>query len=417
MDVAIIGAGLAGLSAAHFLREHDLRIFEATERPGGLLKSEKVEGYVFDIGGSHIIFSRDPETLREMVSLFDHVSHIRRTLIHYKGRLIEYPFENGIYALPKRERFEILRDFVQNMMSKKGKPANLLDWFLYVFGERITESYLKPYNEKIWKRDLREIRLDWVDRVPNPPIDDVLRAAVGIRTHGYTHQLRFFYPLEGGIETFARSLADGKNITCNERAKIRFEDGKPVVSGEVFDVAVYTAPLSEVPELVEGGREVRRDADKLDYNSLTVVGIGCKGRLPNFHWLYVPDEDIVFHRLANLSNYSPYMSPEGRISLIAEISHVGEIRGAESEVAEGIEKLGFDVEIEVIRSWTWKYAYVVFTGDSAEAAERIRRFLLSRRCIPFGRFGYWDYLNMDGVWKAARGLRESVGRYTQQRQR
>lgn len=42
------------------------------------------------------------------------------------------------------------------------KPRNLEEYFRYYFGKELTEIYLKPYNEKIWKRSLNEIDIDWV---------------------------------------------------------------------------------------------------------------------------------------------------------------------------------------------------------------------------------------------------------------
>ncbi len=410
MKIGIVGAGLAGLSVAFMLRNssHCVEVFESCDRPGGLLRSERVDGWTFDIGGSHILFSRNSKTLAELLGVVgEYVGHRRRTFIFYRGRFIEYPFENGMYALPADERFEILRDFVSNLTAKKDKPSNLLEWFYYVFGKAITEKYLKPYNEKIWKRDLREISLDWVGgRVPNPPVDDVLRSAVGIRTEGYTHQLRFFYPLEGGIETLIANLAAGMKIrTDYPVTRIRLEDSKIVVNDEsVFDRLVYTAPLSAVPDIFDECKHLRDDAKKLEYNSLTVFGFGIRGRVPNYHWVYVPQEDIIFHRVAFLSNYSPNMAPEGCSTVIVEISHLDKLGDVEDEVFEGLRKLGFEFNVEIVRRWEWKYAYVVYNHAYREAVSKIKKHLMDMNVIPFGRFGVWEYLNMDAVWEKAKNL-------------
>ena len=67
---------------------------------------------------------------------------------------------------------------------------------------------MDPYNEKIWKRPLEQITSDWVaGRVPDAPIEDVLRAAVGIRTEGYQHQAIFYYPKTGGFQGITDGLA------------------------------------------------------------------------------------------------------------------------------------------------------------------------------------------------------------------
>jgi protoporphyrinogen oxidase len=68
-------------------------------------------------------------------------------------------------------------------------------WVRWRFGDGIAKHFMDPYNEKVWKRELDFLTSDWVaGRVPDAPVDDVLRAAVGIRTEGYTHQSIFYYP-------------------------------------------------------------------------------------------------------------------------------------------------------------------------------------------------------------------------------
>ena len=51
-EVVIIGAGLAGLSCARVLQEHgiDFTLIEKTDRPGGRIKTDVVDGYLLDHG-------------------------------------------------------------------------------------------------------------------------------------------------------------------------------------------------------------------------------------------------------------------------------------------------------------------------------------------------------------------------------
>lgn len=49
--IAIIGAGFAGLSLAHQLaKQHDIRIFERSDKAGGRMASRVADGFVFDHG-------------------------------------------------------------------------------------------------------------------------------------------------------------------------------------------------------------------------------------------------------------------------------------------------------------------------------------------------------------------------------
>jgi len=66
VKTAILGGGLSGLSLARLLHERgdEVVVLEAEEQYGGLCRSLTENGFTFDIGGSHIIFSRDKEVLR-----------------------------------------------------------------------------------------------------------------------------------------------------------------------------------------------------------------------------------------------------------------------------------------------------------------------------------------------------------------
>ena len=51
-EVVIIGAGLAGLSCARVLQDHGIAftLLEKTDRPGGRIKTDRVNGFLLDHG-------------------------------------------------------------------------------------------------------------------------------------------------------------------------------------------------------------------------------------------------------------------------------------------------------------------------------------------------------------------------------
>ena len=58
-EVAIVGGGLWGLAAAHFLRrlapESEVSVFEAAPRPGGAVRTLRRNGFLFDAGPSSLL--------------------------------------------------------------------------------------------------------------------------------------------------------------------------------------------------------------------------------------------------------------------------------------------------------------------------------------------------------------------------
>ena len=179
-----------------------------------LRRSRKKDGFTFDTGGSHIIFSRDTEVLafmRRMIAENEQRNN-RNTKIFYKGRHVKYPFENGLYELPPEDRFACINGFVKNLIAvEKGDVATTgklpgMD-LLHVW-----PGHCRVLHGAVQREDL-EIpnRGDVVPLGGRPhspaPVEDIIRSAIGIETEGYTHQAVFSYPLDGGIEALVRAIA------------------------------------------------------------------------------------------------------------------------------------------------------------------------------------------------------------------
>lgn len=230
MKIFILGGGLSAISLAYFMQNNrnieEIIISEKEERLGGLCRSFRVNGIFYDIG-PHIIFSKDQDILNFMNTLLDENKEIirRSNRILYKNSFIQYPFENDLSKLPKEELDYCLDSFLNNPYEKY-RPENMLQYFLKTFGEGITNIYLRPYNEKIWKFDPCFMGSQMVERIPKPPKEDILRSAQGETVDGYIHQLYFTYPKMFGIEALLKAFVNNfsnktKIYTNNEVLEIR----------------------------------------------------------------------------------------------------------------------------------------------------------------------------------------------------
>lgn len=420
-ETIILGGGLSGLSVAHYLGGECL-VLEAEETPGGLCRSFNKEGFTYDIGG-HILFSRDGLLLEEITDwLGENVDRKRRNnQIRYGDRFVKYPFENGLSALDRQDVYECLISFLNR---PDLIPENLEEWCYARFGKGIAEKYLIPYNRKIWKRDLKELSLLWVDRIPDPSREEIVKSALGIETEGYTHQLNYFYPRRGGIQALIQSLLNqlpGVQTGFRVKKIIRksrgweISDGNSSIEGERI---ISTIPIFDLINSLENAPdEVRVALKRLQYNSVIVVMIGVNHEgLTGRTALYIPDPDILAHRVCYLKEFSPTNAPEGKSHLIAEITVPPGDPLFKSENSQMVKRVADDLrdicgftKDDIIASDVKKieYAYIVYDLEYEKNTNIIYDYLNSLGILYTGRFGSFKYINMDTCVKMAKDL---VGR-------
>lgn len=422
-DLVVIGGGWAGAAyAAEFKKKFtniEVVILEKCSQPGGLLRSETIRGHVFDIGGSHIIFSRNNKILVKILSYLngEFIQHNRVAEILINSTYVPYPLENGLYVLPPEERYEALVNFIEAMLSRDPAwhPKTFKDWIKDLFGKWIAEKYLIPYNEKIWKRPLEEIDVDWVytpGRLPVPDWRDVVKSAVGIPTVGYKEQSIFYYPTRGGIQTLFNKVIDtAKNlgvqvVTGFRVTELKREGEMWVINGRIRAKRIInTMPLRELTKIVDAPEEIVKASERLDYNRVLIVGVALKKNAQKKHWVYVPQRDVIFHRYAWISNYSPENSPRGESTIIAEITippnHEIKLDELINRTLADFEKIDVFKQNEVLftKAWLHEYGYPIYTIGHREIRRLLMEWLSDKNITTLGRWGSWQYWNIDRIYE------------------
>ena len=124
--VAIIGAGLAGLSAAITLQDAgcDVEIFESSDRVGGRVATDVIDGYRLD-RGFQLINARYPELLRLNV-----ISELDFT---YASRSIDISLDEHIVSLgdPRTNPFSVFNSATGSIFTK-------LNFMSYLFSSSVS---------------------------------------------------------------------------------------------------------------------------------------------------------------------------------------------------------------------------------------------------------------------------------------
>lgn len=431
MKFTILGGGLSALSLAYFLQSNDkidgIDILEKDSAPGGLCRTYEKNGIEYDVG-PHIIFSKNKEVLDLMNGLLaeNNEQHRRSNRILHKKRFVQYPFENDLSKLPKEDIDYCVNGFMHNPFENYD-ATNMLQFFLKTFGEGITNTYLRPYNEKIWKFDPAFMDTQMVDRIPKPPREDIIRSANGETIDGYTHQLYFTYPKHGGTEALIKAFIAqlGPKVKIHTNAGVQGVEKtsagyKIDTAAGVFvaDKIVSTMPVNELSHIYKDDtkpQEVLDTADNLRYNSIAICIVNVKKDYAGDNYAFmVADKNVKFHRISKLDFMGTGYHIDGTATYMAEITYrKNDLNDKASDaeliekVIEGLQTIGFidspdDVNFTDLKRF--EYAYVIYDLKHRQNMDLIKSYFEKQGIYLNGRFGSFEYLNMDAIIQQSKDL-------------
>ncbi len=416
--IAIIGAGLAGLSTAYHLKK-DYAVYEREHQVGGLCKSYTIDGFTFDYTG-HLLHFRNKEIKGLILRLLQgRLNEIRRkAYIFSKGVYTEYPFQSNTFGLPKEVVKECLMGFIEAYTEKIRNPKSEIrnnkktfeGWIYKTFGKGIAKHFMLPFNEKFWKTSLDKLTSDWVSwLVPMPALEDVVAGAVGIGNRDIGYNPVFYYPVNEGISVLPRSFIPHiNNLNLNmkvssislKKKRITFANDAEVE----YDFLVSTMPL---PELIkscdDAPTKIKSLAKGLKYISVYDINLGIRREgISDKHWIYFPEKEYPFYRLGFPMNFSKSLAPEGCSSMYVEISHRdGREIPKEKLINDAVnglikaEILKKDDEIAVKDVIDIRYAYTIYDFHRQKAVPVIQKYLEEKGIFSIGRYGAWEHTSME----------------------
>lgn len=426
-NILILGGGLSGISTAYFLQQHgyngNITILEKENGTGGLCRTIQKGKYCYDIG-PHILFSKDKEMLALMLEVLENNNTLKRSnQVLYKGRYIQYPFENDLSKLPKDELRYCIHTFNHNPY--EGYDAdNMIQFFLKTFGEGITNTYLRPYNEKIWKYDLAFMNTAMVERIPKPTKEEIRRSANGETVEGYLHQLYFHYPSQGGINSVVKGFEHRLDMNrCNILTDNEVVDLKK--SGSCYivktasgikvtgDAVISTIPIHKLMEAYgETPENIQNCVSKLHYNSIVITFVKTPYDMCGEHFTFtIPDKNIIFHRISKMDFLGNNYHHDAGATYVVEVTYRKDDyiagmndKNLQEKIRQGMcdLRLAKNMEdVQIIDTTKYEYAYVIYDLNHTANMKQIRQYYASEGIMLNGRFGNFEYWNMDRV------LRES----------
>lgn len=418
-EAIVIGSGISGLSISRMLSDkYEVKVFEKSDKIGGLIKCERVNGNLFHRVGGHVFNSKNQKVLDWFWNHFNRNEEFleaeRNAKILLDDKLIGYPIENCLYQLPENKVKVIISELLCILKDENGKkppgPYNSFKEFLQSkFGNALYNLYFGPYNTKIWNFDISKVPLEWLDgKLPMPDIEDVILH--NILRNGNTEMVhsKFYYPKRDGSQFIVNRLAQTLDITVSynvstiSKQQNRVSINNNGVSG---DILVYCGDVRKLFSIIDINDDELKQAleEVTDLPSNGTSNVLCETDSNDISWLYLPENKFKAHRIIYTGNFSD-TNNEGtsRKTCVVEFSgkHNQEDMVKELALLPGnLAPIAFNYEPN---------SYIIQQSDTRSKIQKLKQLLASYNIFLLGRFAEWEYYNMDKCIEGAMELSKSL---------
>lgn len=445
-EVAIIGAGPAGLTAAYLLAKNNVEVvvLEADSvYVGGISRTVTYKGFHFDIGG-HRFFSKSKavEDFWTEILPNDMLERPRSSRIFYNGKFYAYPLK-AFEALTKLGIFEstlCLMSWLKSRLFPVANPNNFEDWVSNQFGKRLFSIFFKSYTEKVWGTSCKEISADWAaQRIKGLSLGSAIKNALfpQRQTTDKTKVIKtlinsFRYPRKGPgmmweacaskTKAMGGEIKMGSKVTgCaydeeTETWQLRYRDRQGLVENLEARHVISSAPLRELARGLTPliSARAQNAADRLKYRDFLTVMLILKERHEfDDNWIYIHDPSVRVGRIQNFRSWSPEMVPDPDKACYGleyfcfehdglwESSDADLIELAKKELIQiGLAENGDIIDGCVVRQ---KKAYPVYDDQYARHVATLREEIEERypNLHVVGRNGMHKYNNQDHAMMTA----------------
>lgn len=403
----ILGAGVAGISAAYHLKQkgESSVIFEKDNDWGGLCGFFEIDGFRFD-RFVHFTFAKDEKIAELFAKSSPLYAHPPVSYNYWRGCWLKHPAQNNLAPLPIEEKVKIIDSFVNRPRKDVAEISDYAEWLRVQYGDYFAENFPFAYTRKYWGVEAKQLETKWVgNRLHVSPLPEVLRGAFAEQQENFYYTKFMNYPKKGGFRSIMNECRKGLDIRLNKKAvridtaakQVEFADG----TVENYDNLISSLPLPEIIKMISDVPEnVQNAAKQLRWTCGYQVSLGFnRPDVAKYLWFYIYDEDVPPARVYSPNLKSPDNAPDGCSSLQAEVFFANDAKIADKDevLRQTVSKLkeicqfnDSDVVVKDIRFEP--YANIIFTPEIYESRKVVREWLQAQGIKTIGRFGEWDYL-------------------------
>jgi len=431
MTVYILGGGPVGMAMVDGLVDGGELPFTLIERGpglGGLAQTIHWEQVGYHDLGPHKIFSLDSDLVSRVEKLLppsDWLTRDKISAIYMKGHYLPYPpspFSLAkVFGLAAFSRMVLGYGWARIVsLFSLQIPKTFEEDLVNRLGVDLYQILFKPIALKLWGDPTAlDVKLSR-GRVQTPSLTEVLTRMLKIRKSSEFEALTFRYP-QGGLGRLWSAIewkgqGKGEFLLNHAVAGLKLVEGRvtsiqcaynglaKTIDVGPDDFVVSTLPLALTTRMLSDSLPahiVDLAGRVIALNDLMLVFLHVNVQsLVKESWVFVPDPDIVFHRLSEQESFDPGMSPSGSIVCceimsnqnrpLTNLSDADLIAGA----LKGLHDMGYrDFNVLGQRVIRLPKSYPVFKpGFEAGLTEVLQHLDSIKNFRTVGRQGAFNYI-------------------------
>ena len=403
----VIGAGMSGLATANMLQDkgNEVVVYECDSRPGGMIKCDIVDGCLFHRTGGHVFNTKRQEVMDWFWKHFDREKEFTKTLrnsavVFNEELTVPYPIENHVYYFDNETQKSFIKDLLK-ISKEQIEPNNFEEFLKGRFGETLYNLYFQPYNYKVWRRDLTNVPMSWLEgKLPMPTVEEMIYNNMNhIEERQFVHS-SFFYPMKGGSQFLADRLSEKLKIKYNTPVySIEKKNGKLFINGESCDSVVFCGNIKLLPQIMTLDSFVK-DIEALEAHGTTSVF--CEVDNNPYSWVYMPNKIHDSHRVICTGNFSKNNNVDGKMTATIEFTDYI----SKDNIMDNLNRVSFHPQY-ITHNYE-EYTYPIQDKSTRDLITCIKSELSKDGIYLVGRFAEWEYCNMDVAIGSAMDLVNSL---------
>ncbi|PDH47978.1 MAG: protoporphyrinogen oxidase [Bacteroidetes bacterium MED-G13] len=401
VDNLIIGAGITGLSLAHFLKKfnQDFIILESSKRIGGNINTVSKKGFTLENGPNTLLL--DNKSIQALIEDFNISKNIIFPNEKAKNRFliknhILTPIPKNLTDFLKSNILSFsakIRIFFEPFIKKHKKDTSVFNFIVKRFGKEFHDNLIVPFLNGIYAGDTKKMSIKFVLRKVwemEQKNGSILKSIFLNKTNYQPKSFSFKNGLSDLLDCFKKEL--DKNIFLkikvtsltkkNNLNFVQINDGQEIQCKNI----ISTIPAHCLKDIITD-QKIITCLKKIEYHPLNVLHFSLERNkiyspIDGFGVLAKPSDKLSFLGILFNSRIFPHLSPK-KYDLITVMVGGAKQKNILKKPKKEIEKrvisdikkiINFEGKIVLLNQFSWKKGIPQYDMNFLNLSKSIKNF-------------------------------------------